>query len=611
MNAPANHWRIVVAWLAGIAMYLIAIGVADETAERWINNGAWTLASLAAMASCYGAARRLEGIAARSWWLMFAACTSWFIGQLIWNYKQFASGHEAPFLGIGQVFYSFFPLLIIVAVSQLPEARQGAIFRLKQFGNVALVLCCLAMTVVLGLIEPAERSGAPRPLLWLAGFQIVTIASAFLFSLYTLWTYRWAATWSVMVKIVVSMGIYAASTLIYIRALMLGSYLPGDAINAGWLLLFGLISWAAAERSWLAAHPTESSSRRLLRRERWLEAVVPALLIIIMIAVGISSASTLTPRVLVWTAVLFILFAIILGIREALIQSDTQRLNNDLMEANRRLNEANTDLRDSEVRYRDLNAALERRVDERTAQLKRAYGELEAFSYAVAHDLKSPLRAIDGFAHLLRETLGYDASPETQAHLKRIRGGASKMAALIDDLLSYANIERRQLRSTQVELPSLVQSVIDECAVEIESRGVRLTQEVEPLMLFVDTDGLTLALRNLIGNSIKYTGSIGSPRIDVIAKHTESGVLITVRDNGIGFDMQFHDRIFNVFQRLHRDEQYPGTGIGLALVRKAAERMGGRVWAQSAPNEGATFFLELPASVLLIPAAPQRQELHQ
>ncbi len=589
--------RVAAAWLLGIGAYLTAIWSADEVTEVWINNIAWTLSSVVACWSCLRTARRLDGANARGWWLLGAGCASWVIGQGFWNYNQLVLGIAMPFLGAGQVFYSLFPLLLIAAISQFPEEQHDAPFMPKQLGNVGLVLCCFAMIVTLGLIEPALRSGAPDKLLWLAALQSITIGSTFLYALYALWTYRWTTTWGVMLKLVAGTCIYAICTLIYIRSLMMRTYLPGDAINTGWLLLFGLLSWAAAERDWLRARPVASPSHQMQRRERWLEAVVPALLIIIMVGVGIVSADTLTSRVLTWTAVLFILFAIILGVREALIQSDAQRLNNELMEANRRLNDANTDLRDSELRYRDLNVALEKRVAERTAQLERAYAELEGFSYAVAHDLKSPLRAIDGFAHLLRDELGTDISPQADAYLKRMRGGALKMASLIDDLLSYANTERRQLNATHIELQSLVNLVVEEYTDEIERRCVRLTVDVEPLTLFLDADGLALALRNLLGNAIKYSSAVVEPTVGISAKRAGNTVRLTVRDNGIGFDMQYHDHIFKVFQRLHRDEQYPGTGIGLALVRKAVERMGGRVWAQSAVGEGAAFFVDLPAVV--------------
>ncbi len=129
----------------------------------------------------------------------------------------------------------------------------------------------------------------------------------------------------------------------------------------------------------------------------------------------------------------------------------------------------------------------------------------------------------------------------------------------------------------------------------MQRRGIVMTVVVEPMTVRVDASGLALALRNLVENALKYTRDTKSPRIAVVCRRKDGGVLLAVTDNGIGFDMQYHDHIFKLFQRLHRDDQYPGTGIGLALVRKAIERLGGRVWAQSKPGEGATFTIELPS----------------
>jgi signal transduction histidine kinase len=187
----------------------------------------------------------------------------------------------------------------------------------------------------------------------------------------------------------------------------------------------------------------------------------------------------------------------------------------------------------------------------------------------------------------------------SEAHLNRIRSGALKMAALIDDLLSYAHIERRDLHASHVGLLPLVESIVAEFADETQRRGMTLTVEVEPVTIFLDAEGLALALRNLIENALKYSCEKRPPALIIRALRTEEGVLLAIADNGIGFDMQYHDRIFKVFQRLHRDDQYPGTGIGLALVRKAVERIGGRVWAQSVPDEGATFYIELPRTVVM------------
>jgi signal transduction histidine kinase len=322
---------------------------------------------------------------------------------------------------------------------------------------------------------------------------------------------------------------------------------------------------------------------------------VPALLIVIMVIVAMSSTAMLTPRVAWSVASLFILFAVILGAREAYIQSESQLLTDELVVTNQQLQDANVELRLGEARYRELTAELEQRVGERTTELKRAYDELEGFSYAVAHDLKAPLRAINSFAHLFEDEMQGQLPERAREHLNRIRNGSLKMATLIDDLLAYSHIDRRGLQASVVSLPNLVDQVLTPYQDEVQRRGIALSVVVEPMTLRVDASGLALALRNLVENALKYTREAVQPRIAIVCRRKEGVVLLSVTDNGIGFDMQYHDHIFKLFQRLHRDNQYPGTGIGLALVRKAIERLGGRVWAQSKPGEGSTFTIELPS----------------
>jgi signal transduction histidine kinase len=376
------------------------------------------------------------------------------------------------------------------------------------------------------------------------------------------------------------------------------SYLPNDLVNGAWLVMFGLIAAAARDQVWISRHEHVDPPQRMLERERWLEAVVPALLIIIMVVVAVGSSATLTPRVITSSAVLFILFAIILGVREAWIQKESQLLTSKLVSTNEQLQQTNEELRHSETRYRELTTELEQRVGERTTELKRAYDQLEGFSYAVAHDLKAPLRAINGFAHLFEAEMDGQLTARAQEHLARIRNGSLKMATLIDDLLSYSHIDRRGMKPSVVSLPTLIDAAIAHYADEIQRRNISLATNLESVTVRVDAEGLLLALRNLLENALKYTRDTSEPRIEIRCRRNEKGVLLSIADNGIGFEMEYHDHIFRIFQRLHRDDQYPGTGIGLALVHKAVERIGGRVWAQSETGMGATFCIELPSAVL-------------
>jgi len=589
-----SRWLMAVSWLLGLVVFAIAIWTANARASDWINDVAWTLAPACAAWACIRTARGVGGKNGTAWWLLAGGCISWLIGQLYWDYYRLVLGVNDPFPNFGQLFYSTFPLFAIAAIAQLPESRRNTPFTLKHFGNIALVFCCLAVTVVLGLVEPALQSGASPVYLWIGGLHSLLVGATFLYALYALWTYRWNTSWTPMLLLVISMGIYSVGNLIYDHSILTHTYFSGDLINASWLAVFGFIATAAADRLWLHRHPFSAPPLRMRSRERWLEAIVPALLITAMVIVAISSSPTMTPRVIAWAASLFILFAVVLGVREAWIQSDAQRLTDELVSTNRQLQEANAELRHGEARYRDLNAALEKRVAERTSQLEQAYAELEGFSYAVAHDLKAPLRAINSFAHLLREEMGEHMGQRAEGHLNRIRNGSLKMAALIDDLLSYSHIERRDLYASHVDLAALINSVVAQHVDELQRREITLALDIDPVTLFIDADGLSLALRNLLENALKYTREAAAPLITIRAHGNENGVRLSLQDNGIGFDMQYHDHIFKVFQRLHRDDQYPGTGIGLALVRKAIERLGGRVWAESALAQGATFFIEIP-----------------
>jgi signal transduction histidine kinase len=167
------------------------------------------------------------------------------------------------------------------------------------------------------------------------------------------------------------------------------------------------------------------------------------------------------------------------------------------------------------------------------------------------------------------------------------------MNQLIDDLLAYSLIERRALSAEPIELRPFVETLVEERRTELKERKINLTLELNGGVVVADAAGLSQALRNYLDNAIKFTSGAPEPRIEVGAEETEKSCRLWVRDNGVGFDMKYHDRIFEVFQRLHRLEDYPGTGIGLAIVRKAMERMGGRAWAESGVGRGATFYLEL------------------
>ncbi|WP_332738334.1 PAS domain-containing sensor histidine kinase [Hydrogenophaga sp.] len=254
-----------------------------------------------------------------------------------------------------------------------------------------------------------------------------------------------------------------------------------------------------------------------------------------------------------------------------------------------------TQLKLAQATLEQSNAALEQRVTERTAQLRGLNEELEAFSYTVSHDLKAPLRGIDGYSQLLEEEHGAQLNEEGRQFLVRIRRGVLQMGDLISGLLDYSRMERRTMEHQRVDVPALVAQVIEGHSADIESTDVRLSLNLDPMVLQLDREGLAVVLRNLVGNAIKFSRTRDQPVVEIGARTEGARRILWVRDNGVGFDMKYHDRIFGIFQRLQRAEDYQGTGLGLALVAKAVQRMGGRVWAESQPGQGATFFLEFPS----------------
>jgi light-regulated signal transduction histidine kinase (bacteriophytochrome) len=235
-----------------------------------------------------------------------------------------------------------------------------------------------------------------------------------------------------------------------------------------------------------------------------------------------------------------------------------------------------------------LNRELDDRVRERTSQLEDAVRELEAFSYSVSHDLRAPLRHIAGFVRLLEAELT-PSSPKAAHYLRTIAGASRRMGALIDDLLAFSRTVRAPLDTRTVQLGALLDEVLRDLMPDLAGRAVQW--QVEPLpAVRGDKSLLRLVLHNLVSNAVKYTRPRTPARIEVSMDRLESGeVAIIVRDNGVGFDMRQMDRLFGVFQRLHPEEEFEGTGIGLATARRIVHRHGGRIWAKGEPNAGAEF----------------------
>lgn len=274
-------------------------------------------------------------------------------------------------------------------------------------------------------------------------------------------------------------------------------------------------------------------------------------------------------------------------LREA--HEELQRANSELLQLTMELEER-VARRTEEIRR--LNLELERRVAERTAELVATNKELEAFTYSVSHDLRAPLRHMDGFSKLLIEESSAQLSEDARRYLDRIREGALRMGTLIDDMLNLARLGRKELAAQLTALSSLVTEVLADLKPETEGRQVEWKVGSLP---FVECDPplMKQVFANLLSNALKFTRPRPQAVIEVGTQAQDGRSTIFVRDNGVGFSMKYADKLFGVFQRLHRQEDFEGTGVGLATVQRIIQKHGGRVWAEAELNQGATFYFML------------------
>jgi len=252
------------------------------------------------------------------------------------------------------------------------------------------------------------------------------------------------------------------------------------------------------------------------------------------------------------------------------------------------------ELKRAEEAVRQLNEELEQRVRQRTAELEAANHELEAFTYSVSHDLRAPLRHVNGFVRILVDEFHDDLNAQAQHYLDRIEEGARRMGRLVDDLLNLARVGRQHPQPRATALGSVVREVISELGPELAGREIDWRVADLPEVR-CDPGLLHVAFTNLLSNAVKYTRPRSRPVIEVGQTTRDGERAFFVKDNGVGFDMKYADKLFGVFQRLHRADEFEGTGVGLATVQRIVHKHGGRIWAEAELDRGAAFYFTLAA----------------
>ena len=587
INNIAKQQRVkLLAAICGLlALYLWGAysGVLEGKPLSWWSDFFWTFAALATGWRCLQTAKsRPMKHEQRAWNFFGLAALSWFMGMLIWDYYEIFGGELVPFPSLGDWFFMgyapFFILGLMHYRTQMPTRQYNMI----QIANLGLIISTIIVLCFILLSQALTQSENPLEYeLYALSHSVLTIV-CFVFGVYGYWFYIWRENRHSFRLMLAAVLVFAITDTLYAFQLLGQSFDAASYLNVYWLVAFALQYWAAFEQDTVTKTPSRDTDARGTPRAQKYEAIMPALCLFTVLAFSLYFKDRLDETTVIVMALAAIAFAFFLTLREW----HSNSLENTLMKE-----------------IKAANMQLEQRVQQRTIELSDAIQELEAFSYSVSHDLRAPLRGIDGFSLALLEDYANVLDDTGKDYLQRVRNGTQKMGELIDAMLTLSRVSRHTPQRKVVELDTLAKDIIRQLREQEPERQVDITLK-KNMPTTGDEHLLRIVLENLLGNAWKYTNKIEHAKIEFGVKDQDGKKVYYVKDNGAGFDMQYANKLFDAFQRLHGAE-FEGTGIGLATVQRCIRRLGGTIWANAEIDDGATFFFTLPTADSTSAISPQ------
>jgi len=575
-NTQQRRFKLLASICGLLLIYLWGAysGLLQSELNSWWSDFFWTFASLLTGWRCLHTAKtRPMAHERRAWNLFGLAALSWFVGMLIWDYHEIFGGELVPFPSLGDWFFMgyalFFTAGLLYYRTQMPTRQYNMI----QIANLGLIICTIVVLCFILLSQALMQSENSLTYeLYALAHSILTIV-CFVFGIYCYWFYVWRENRNSFRLMLGAVLIFAITDTLYAFQLLGQSFDATSYLNIYWLVAFALQYWAAFEQDTVTHTPSLKTDASGTPRAQKYEAIMPALCLFAVLFAALFSRDQFNETIFTVMIVAAIAFAFFLTLREW----QSNNLESALLQE-----------------VQTANAQLEQRVQQRTTELSDAIKELEAFSYSVSHDLRAPLRGIDGFSQALLEDYADVLDDTGRDFLQRIHNGTEKMDNLIAAMLMLSRVSRHPIQQQTVALDELAKDIIQQLREQGPERQVNFTLAGN-MSATGDEHLLRIALENLLGNAWKYTSKTEQAEIEFGVERVDGEKVFYIKDNGAGFDMQYADKLFDAFQRLHGAE-FEGTGVGLATVQRCIRRHGGRLWAAAEVDHGARFSFTLPSA---------------